>query len=308
MPCATLHVLVHLIPESMQREKFPAIHTIKYSPPDAPEHYNLWDMIIWATLPYAIWQLSYHFLITVRKRSKIAAGRPTSFTWLRRSYRGNFLGKFVLSCPESVQEIVFMGIQYAYALVTMSPCPIWFRYRWASALFMLFVFAWACWNGATYYIDVFGKRMEKELEQLRKEVARMAKSPDIAGQDGLSLASPMTSPVGPQGLDDTAPQHATAKTSALDLGPAARTDADDRQSLMHRRGHSESSALLTETTTNTTTDGENTTTDGEMGDGMSTPQTPGLELKKTLGRAAADAHDAPKLNGSVMNGESKKEE
>jgi hypothetical protein len=32
-----------------------------------------------------VWQLMYHFLITVRRRDKIAAGRPTSFTWLRKS-------------------------------------------------------------------------------------------------------------------------------------------------------------------------------------------------------------------------------
>jgi hypothetical protein len=209
---------VHLIPESLQKSHFPAIHTIKFSSPSAPEHYSLLDMILWATLPYAIWQLSYHFLITVRKRSKIAAGRPTSFTWLRRSYRGNFLGKFVLGFPESYQEWVFMGIQYVYALLTMTPCPIWFRSAYASAGFMLVVFAWASWNGATYYIDVFGRRMEKELEQLRKEVARMAKSPDLAGQDGSSQAfSPISSPNGPSGLEGAN----VATSSALDLGPPA---------------------------------------------------------------------------------------
>jgi hypothetical protein len=37
-------------------------------------------MTAWSTIPYAIWQLAYHFLITVRRREKIAAGRPTSFT------------------------------------------------------------------------------------------------------------------------------------------------------------------------------------------------------------------------------------
>jgi hypothetical protein len=223
MPCATLHVLVHLIPQTMQLEKFPAIHTIKYSSPDAPEHYSLGDMIIWATLPYAIWQLSYHFLITVRKRQKIAAGRPTSFTWLRKSYSGNFLGKFVLSFPESAQEGVFMGIQYTYALLTMLPCPLWFWYRWASAGFMMIVFTWASWNGATYYIDVFGKRMEKELESLRKEVARMAKSPEMVGQDGTSaFASPVGSPNGPQGLDSA------TKASALDLGPPASKDGEEQ--------------------------------------------------------------------------------
>lgn len=74
MPCATLHCIVHLISREMQQEKFPAIHTIKYSSPSSPEHYTLGGMIIWATVPYACWQLSYHFLITIRRKEKIAAG------------------------------------------------------------------------------------------------------------------------------------------------------------------------------------------------------------------------------------------
>ncbi|KAI6806923.1 hypothetical protein KC332_g13981 [Hortaea werneckii] len=235
MPCATLHVLVHLIPESLQREKFPAIHTIKYSPPDAPEHYSLRDMIVWATLPYAVWQLSYHFLITVRKRKKIAAGNPTSFTWLKRSYSGNFLGKFVLSCPEYLQEPIFMCFQYSYAMLTILPCPIWFWYRWAGAAFLMVVFAWASWNGATYYIDVFGRRMEKELNQLKKDVARMS-NPELSGQDG-SLESPQASPAGPQGVDGAGDSSGAGKTTALDLGPTAQQDAPS-----HRGAYNQSTA------------------------------------------------------------------
>lgn len=65
-----------------------------------------------------------------------------------------------------------MAIQYSYALLTMTPCPLWFWYRWASAGFLLTVFVWSVYNGATYYIDVFGKRFERELERLRKDVQR----------------------------------------------------------------------------------------------------------------------------------------
>lgn len=71
-----------------------------------------------------------------------------------------------------------MVIQYLYALVTMIPCPIWFWYRWASTAFLMVVFTWATYNGATFYIDVFGKRMEKELNALRKEVAKWQATPD----------------------------------------------------------------------------------------------------------------------------------
>ncbi|KAK5171782.1 uncharacterized protein LTR77_003418 [Saxophila tyrrhenica] len=217
MPCATLHVLVHLLTPAQQATTFPAIYSIKFSPPSAPEHYTLTDMIIWATAPYALWQLSYHTLITVRKRSKIAAGRPTSFTWLRKSYSGNFLGKLVLSLPDSAQEPAFMGIQYSYAMLTMLPCPLWFWYRWASAGFLMVVFTWAGWNGATYYIDVFGRRMEKELEALRREVQRgEVKSPELGG---MSPGSPQGGQGGEGG----------GKASALDLGPAAQQGEGEKK-------------------------------------------------------------------------------
>ncbi|QIW97223.1 hypothetical protein AMS68_002741 [Peltaster fructicola] len=285
MPCATLHVLVHLIPKEMQQERFPAIYTIKYSLPGSPEHYRLLDMIVWATLPYAFWQLSYHFLITVRKRAQIAAGRPTSFTWLRRSYRANFLGKFVLGFPDIYQEPIFMMIQYVYALLTLSPCPIWFWSRWASATFMMVVLSWASWNGATYYIDVFGRRMEKELNELRKQVERLSKSPDMRGEDGTgSINTPLGSPNGPQGVAQSVDGSidGEGKATALDLGSAALDDN------MHRRGNSIDSTL--------DSDGRGGMFEDMLTPGLMTPgaTTPGLELKNV--RFSAD------LSGQSIDG------
>ena len=66
-----------------------------------------------------------------------------------------------------------MLIQYLYAVLTMLPCPIWFYSRWASALFLMAVFAWSVYNGSTYYIDVFGKRFQKELEAMKADENRV---------------------------------------------------------------------------------------------------------------------------------------
>lgn len=164
----------------MLKERFPAVYAIKFSKAGDPEHYGLGAMMVWATVPYIVWQLSYHFMISVRRADKIAAGRPTSFTWLRKSYSKAWIGRFVLSLPESLQEPAFMLIQYGWALSTMIPCPIWFWSRWASGIYMAGLFVWSIHNGATYYIDVFGKRFQKELEQLRKDVARWQSSPEGA--------------------------------------------------------------------------------------------------------------------------------
>lgn len=187
MPPVTLHCLVHLTTPAFQQERFPAIYAIRFSSPDSPEHYGLLAMMGWASLPYAIWQLSYHFLITVRRREKIAAGRPTSFTWLRKSYANSWIGRLILSLPNSLHEPAFMLTQYGYALGSMIPCPIWFWYRWPSAGFLSTMFVWSIHNGATYYIDVFGKRFQNELEQLKKDVAKWQTSPE-------PLASPITTP------------------------------------------------------------------------------------------------------------------
>lgn len=173
MPCATLHTMVHLIPVELQKERFPAIWIIKTAPAGSPTAYaNVVSMLAWSTIPYALWQFSYYFFITVRRREKIAAGRPTSFTWLLRSYSKTWIGKLVLSLPESMQETAFMFIQYFYAVLTMLPCPLWFYSRWASATFLIVVFTWSIYNGATFYIDVFGKRFQKELEAMKAEVTK----------------------------------------------------------------------------------------------------------------------------------------
>ncbi|KAJ9155994.1 F-box protein [Coniochaeta hoffmannii] len=194
MPCVTLHCMVHLTDPATQALRFPAVFQIQHSPPGSPTAYaNVISMLIWSSIPYAVWQLSYYFFITVRRREKIAAGRPTSFTWLRKSYSKVWIGRLVLGLPNALQEPAFMLIQYLYAVLTMIPCPLWFYSRWASALFLMLVFGWSVYNGSTYYIDVFGKRFQKELEAMKAEVAKWQDSP---GGHGTATTTPGAGPGG----------------------------------------------------------------------------------------------------------------
>ncbi|KAI1371504.1 hypothetical protein F4677DRAFT_308390 [Hypoxylon crocopeplum] len=205
MPCVTLHCIAHLFPSEKQRERFPALWTVKTSPPGSPTAYgNLISMLAWSTIPYAFWQLSYYFFITVRRREKIAAGRPTSFTWLRRSYSKTWIGKLVLGLPSALQEPAFMLIQYLYAVLTMLPCPLWFYSRWASGSFLMIVFAWSVYNGSTYYIDVFGKRFQKELEAMKAEVAKWQNSPDVLGSPTMAPTPEIEGKIGSTDTEEKA--------------------------------------------------------------------------------------------------------
>ncbi|KAK7967363.1 F-box protein [Apiospora aurea] len=195
MPCATLHCIVHLLTPEVQQAKFPAVWAVKTAPTGSATAYaNIFSMLGWSTVPYLIWQLAYYFLITVRRREKIAAGRPTSYTWLRKSYAKTWIGKIVLSLPNALQEPAFMFVQYAYAVLTMLPCSLWFYSRWASGTFLVVVFSWSIYNGSTFYIDVFGKRFQKELENMKAEVQKWQSSPEMMLQSPLLTPMPDSKP------------------------------------------------------------------------------------------------------------------
>ncbi|CVK97235.1 related to Integral membrane protein [Fusarium mangiferae] len=216
MPCATLHCIVHLFSPDEQKVRFPAIWTIKNSPPGSPTAYaNVVSMLAWSSLPYIFWQVLYYIFITVRRRDKIAAGRPTSFTWLKKSYAKTWLGKFVLRQPEHMQEATFMMIQYSYALLTMLPCPLWFLSRWASAGFLMVVFTWSIYNGATYYIDVFGVRFQKELEAMKAEVAQWQNSPEYMPLSPQLHPRPDASSVPRQTQQGAAPSASTGHIPSM---------------------------------------------------------------------------------------------
>ncbi|KAG4302589.1 hypothetical protein PCANB_001212 [Pneumocystis canis] len=162
-PPTVLHTIIHIVPIDYTYKRFPALKKLK--------HIDIFPAFIATSIAYAIWQVLYYIFIQVRRREKISAGRPTSFTWLLKSYSKTWIGKLILKLPESTRPFAFMAIQYIYTLITMAPCPWWYSHKKLSTIFLSSLFAWSVWNGASYYVDVFGQRFKKELEDLRREVS-----------------------------------------------------------------------------------------------------------------------------------------
>ncbi|KAK9471016.1 uncharacterized protein V1510DRAFT_404535 [Dipodascopsis tothii] len=162
-PPVVLHCIHHRVDRTYQ--------AVRFAGADKLHALNLWEGIVWASVFYAVWQTMYHIFITIRRKEEIKAGRQTSFEWLRRSYGKTALGRFVNGLPGPLPVCAFTVIQFAYQLLTMLPCPLWYRYESLSGAFLFTIFMVAAYNGATYYIDVFGKRFQKELQKLQAEVA-----------------------------------------------------------------------------------------------------------------------------------------
>jgi len=73
--------------------------------------------------------------------------------------------------PEN-RELYFMLGQFVYVVLTDVP-PVFVLYDspfWSGA-YLLFILSVSVWNGGGFYIEVFGRKFERELEALRKELA-----------------------------------------------------------------------------------------------------------------------------------------
>lgn len=166
MPPISLFVIVHELPYDYQVIRFPAVILV--------DQWNFSRGIFITSIFYTIWQVGYHYFITIRKKDQIEKGKVTSFSHLKNAKKNSPLGKFVNGLPYNwMQILAFTLIQFGYQVLTMVFCPIWYKHKHLCAIFVTFIFAWASYNGATYYIDVFGKRYEKEVNKLKLEIKNL---------------------------------------------------------------------------------------------------------------------------------------
>ena len=98
-------------------------------------------------------------------------------------------------------------------------CPIWYSHSVLSALFVTFIFFWASLNGATYYIDIFGKRFQKQLLELQAEVA------DWKDKDEANHAKPENDSDGkPENDSDEKPENDSDEKSEHDSDEKSEHD------------------------------------------------------------------------------------
>ncbi|KAF9057780.1 hypothetical protein BJ165DRAFT_1538984 [Panaeolus papilionaceus] len=209
-------VIRHFYPNAEQR--FPALR-------DVPDLNPVTALLLSGGI-YALWQLFYWKFLLVDRRAKIESGqRTTSFSWLLNDKRGA-IGRALGAVPPAYREASFMGGQFIYAILTEIPA-VFLLYRsstW-SAIFLLVIFGVSVWNGGGFYIEVFGRKFERELEALRKELAEAtARSSSTSGTStpGLSRGSSHTDLQSILAIADYPPSSGSSDTSAEDVADSKK--------------------------------------------------------------------------------------
>ncbi|BGP40119.1 hypothetical protein JCM10450v2_004096 [Rhodotorula kratochvilovae] len=192
-PPLVFTVIRHFYPEDLAFERYPALKELP--------HLSPWRSMAICMTTYMIWQLLYfHFVIQLRA-DKIREGRATSFTFLMNDKK-RLIGRIAGKVPPAWRESAFMAGQAVYTFVTLIP-PLFWLYdskAWSS-VYLVILFAVSAWNGASFYLEVFARKFEKELLALRKEFdAQQALLARYTANPGMQ--TPAAGPVREDPLDE----------------------------------------------------------------------------------------------------------
>ncbi|MCO5613957.1 hypothetical protein L7F22_068237 [Adiantum nelumboides] len=163
-PPLTFCAMRHFMPETIKSQRFPAIKLLPFL--------DSWTAFAWNVTFYLVWQMTYYFLISQGKKEKIASGQRIN-SYSHMSKGKGAVAKVLAKAPDERREWAFIALQFVYTIVCTLPAPLLFYNSYkASAIFCLSLILLSVWNGAGYYVEVWGRRFERELEALRREVER----------------------------------------------------------------------------------------------------------------------------------------
>ncbi|KAI8075055.1 hypothetical protein BC940DRAFT_287319 [Gongronella butleri] len=126
------------------------------------------ETMVLSTAAYLVWQTLYYIFIMVRRREKVESGlRVTSYSWLLndKAAKKSLLQRVAYAFGPQYKAYMFMLIQLIYNILTSIPTYFLFKSFALHSAFLCVMFAASVWNGANYYIDVFSRRYQVDMEQ-----------------------------------------------------------------------------------------------------------------------------------------------
>jgi len=133
-----------------------------------------------AMLIYGTWQISYLIATNVLLKSYLEdKAVTTSYRYLMKGKKKQDIYKWAekqlqmkgllkngeeLDPDNYLGKLVFISVQLIYTLVMISHIRFLYSSYTLSVIYIVSVFGVACWNGASYYIEIFSTRYNLQFE------------------------------------------------------------------------------------------------------------------------------------------------
>ena len=155
------------------------IHLLRWGLIPSPYYYpatslSLTELISLPLSLYVLWQLGYWTITELLLRQRLSEDKElvTSLRWLvadkKNGFRNVCLSLLVtigvsqpgeeLVADTLKAKVVFASVQLVYTVLTLLPTYFLYSSYRLSCVYLVFIFGWGTWNGASYYIEVFAER------------------------------------------------------------------------------------------------------------------------------------------------------
>lgn len=137
--------------------------------------FSLWIPLVF----YILWQAFYFLKTEVLDRSKFKTDKEivTSVRWLTQ-IKPHFVYKLLVQHNIHINpNLLLASFQLIYTAFMLSPTLFFYNHQILHQAIILFVFLYACWNGANFYFDIFSlnyrNRLQSQLLQTQAPSSRL---------------------------------------------------------------------------------------------------------------------------------------
>lgn len=152
---------------STEEQGFPLCSTSTVPGPSGCGHMTVMDTVYVPLFLYVMWQIVYILVIFVWRKEKVKKKNySTSYDWIVERSKSGFVYKICRIFGEKYRKPVFIAWQFIYTAVSIVPVSLYYHSNLLNVLLVFVVMTFACYNGASFYIDVFSQRyyFEKVLK------------------------------------------------------------------------------------------------------------------------------------------------
>ena len=161
-------LIMHMVRWNMMTTKLP----IKDGEIDGGS-LSLLGLFVWPLALYGIWLVAYLLITSVFLHNYLRdKDVMTLYRYLMTGkekqgilYRLKILKIGEQFDPDTViGKAVFVFFQLLITVLTIAPVQLFYTYYGLSCAYLVLVFSVACWNGASYYIEIFSTRYHLKFE------------------------------------------------------------------------------------------------------------------------------------------------
>jgi len=99
----------------------------------------------------------------------------TSYLWLTNDKQNRSLIYKLSTIYGPKYQMWWFGVwQFVYTWLTLLPVKLFYQSFWLHTIFLMLMIVISCWNGASFYIEVFSVRYHQTLMECEKHYANLS--------------------------------------------------------------------------------------------------------------------------------------